>query len=86
MIIIDKDIKPCPFCGNQKTYAGALRAMTFAGQCDNCGAHGPVFSYDMVEQRKTFVKSYKTLDELDAQLIQKSFEAWNAQSNVNQHE
>lgn len=40
----DRELIPCPFCGNEARIVDAL--VTFHAECLNCGATGPVSSYE----------------------------------------
>lgn len=38
---MNKKPEPCPYCGNEQSYMGALLRI-FARVCENCGAEGPL--------------------------------------------
>ena len=74
---ITEGLLPCPFCRSDDVYVGYESGGVLAGRCMTCGALGPRYNYDQVERGEIEVDDYNSLYEIDCQLRDKAFEAWN---------
>ena len=71
-----RKLKPCPFCGSKNLTTGHIFWDRFAVECDNCGAHGPVFDVDDVEKDIMRV-DVDRIKKWEKCLTKKSIDAWN---------